>query len=214
MMTRSSSPGRDAVRCEYASLASTYEDRWAHYVAATTARTLAHLAMQPGETLVDLGCGTGVLLRQAGAGPVAPSLIGVDVSLPMLRSALSRLDRRASLIVADACALPLDRSSIDAVVSVSSFHYWPDPIGGLREIHQVLRPQGRLVITDWCDDFVACKLLDRWLRLTHRAYHRIYGARECTTLLAQAGFTLQRVERYKVGWLWGMMTLTTVGRSA
>ncbi len=196
-----------AVRREYASLASTYEDRWARYVAATTARTLTHLAMQSGEALLDLGCGTGALLRAVAASTAAPSLVGVDVSLPMLQSARSRLERDVALIVADVAALPVDSGSIDAVVSVSSFHYWPDPAGGLREIGRALRPGGRLVITDWCDDFVGCKLLDRWLRLTRRAYHRIYGARECTALVARAGFKLQRVERYKVSWPWGMMTL-------
>lgn len=38
---------------------------------------------------------------------------------------------------------------------MSSFHYWPDPARALREIARVLRSSGRVVLTDWCNDFVA-----------------------------------------------------------
>lgn len=199
---------RDAVRREYAALASSYEDRWARYVEATTDRTLRHLAARPGEVLLDLGSGTGALLRRVLASTPGIAALGVDVSLAMLRAARSRLPPGVPLLHADAGGLPLACASVDAVVSVSSFHYWPDPAAGLREIRRILRPGGRLIITDWCDDFLACKLCDRWLRLTRRPYHRIYGAEECGVLLARAGLEVTRLERYKINRLWGMMTLT------
>jgi hypothetical protein len=43
---------------------------------------------------------------------------------------------------------------------------------------------------------------------TRRAHHRIYGSAECGALLEGGGFRVERVERFRVGWLWGMMTLT------
>jgi SAM-dependent methyltransferase len=100
--------------------------------------------------------------------------------------------------------------SFDAVVSVSSFHYWPDPMAGLAEVRRVLRPAGQFVVTDWCDDFLACRLCDRWLRLTRRSYRQIYGSRECERYLQRAGFRIQRVDRYKIGRLWGIMTVTAL----
>jgi len=54
---------------------------------------------------------------------------------------------------------------------------------------------------------VACRLCDRWLRLTRSAYQRIYGAAECRTLVENAGFVVESLVRYEVSWLWGMMTL-------
>ena len=199
-----SDDARHAVRREYAELAATYDDRWARYVEATTARTVSHLALETGETLLDLGCGTGALLRTAATIPGRS--VGIDVSLPMLQAARSRLPSDVTLVVGDAGALPVASCTVDAVVSVSSFHYWPEPAAALQEIGRVLQPRGRLVVTDWCDDFVGCKLCDRWLRFTRRSYHRIYGARECTNLLVRAGFRVHLLERYKVSWLWGMMT--------
>jgi hypothetical protein len=73
---------------------------------------------------------------------------------------------------------------------------------------RVLRPGGALVVTDWCDDYLACCIYDRLLRLFSAAHHRIYGAAECGEVFAGAGFEAVSVERYKIDWLWGLMTAT------
>jgi ubiquinone/menaquinone biosynthesis C-methylase UbiE len=185
---------RDPVRQEYTRLAPQYEDRWARYVRRSTARTLHHLELAPGQALADLGCGTGALLNAVAAAPGGGGVraIGLDVTPPMLGHARCRLPRSVPFVAGDAGALPLRNAMLDTVVSVSSFHYWADPAAALAEIRRVLRPGGRLVITDWCDDFLGCRLLDRWLRLTRRSYHRIYGSRECAGLLQQAGLRVIR----------------------
>ncbi len=79
---------------------------------------------------------------------------------------------------------------------------------------RVLRPNGRLVVTDWCDDYVACRICDLWLRLFNRAHFRTYGEKQCRQLLEQAGFTAVRVDRYKINWLWGLMTAAAQKRAA
>ena len=86
------------------------------------------------------------------------------------------------------------------------FHYIRQPVAALREVGRVLRRGGQLVITDWCDDFLACRLFDWYLRLFNRAHFRVYGERELLALLQRAGYPQGRVERYKISWLWGLMT--------
>jgi hypothetical protein len=71
----------------------------------------------------------------------------------------------------------------------------------------VLRPGGRLVLVDWCDDYVSCKACSLWLRWTDPAFYRTYSLRECSDLVAAAGFETERAERFRVGWLWGLMTI-------
>ena len=65
---------------------------------------------------------------------------------------------------------------------------------------------GWLVVTDWRDDYLACKVCDWVLRLVDPAHFRMYGMKQCQALLAEAGFHLDRAQRFKVDWLWGLLT--------
>src|SRR4051812_10034662 len=72
------------------------------------------------------------------------------------------------------------------------------------------RPHGRIVITDWCDDYLACRLCTAYLRLTSKAHYKTYRQAECVALLKAAGHAQPNVERYKINWMWGLMTATAV----
>jgi len=195
-----------AVTREYGELAPHYEERWAFYVAATVRETLRRLPLGPGQRLLDVGCGTGALLRAALAAQPTASLTGVDLSPEMLAMARRQLPDPVDLRVAPAHALPLSDDSFDVVVTTSAFHFFPSPEAALAEMRRVLRPGGALVITDWCDDYLSCRICDRILRRFSPAHVRTYGSAEIADLLAAAGFEEVIVEPYKISWLWGMMT--------
>lgn len=198
---------REAVHREYAGAAARYDERWAGYLAETTRRTLAHVRLAPGEVLLDVGSGTGVMLREAAERFPGSVLIGADLSQAMLRAA-RRAGTRHGLLAADAAHLPVAGGSCDVVVTASSLHFWPEPGRGVRELARVVRPGGTVVVTDWCSDYRTTRLVDRWLRWTRRAtYDHVLGTRECAALLADAGFRVERIERYRVGLIWGLMTL-------
>ena len=111
-----------------------------------------------------------------------------------------------SLIAGQAQFLPFHSHCFDIVVSCNTFHYWRKPEVCLQEIARILRPQGRLVITDWCDDYIACKICNIFLRMFNRAHFKTYGKDACERLLSDTGYGKVRVERYKINWFWGMMT--------
>jgi ubiquinone/menaquinone biosynthesis C-methylase UbiE len=196
----------DPVVAEYARAAGEYDAKWAFYVEATTRETLRRMPMHAGARVLDVGCGTGELLRRLRARYPAAALAGLDPVPQMLEVAKSKLSGSEDLRIGYADNLPWTAGSFDTVVSCNMFHYITHPVAALREMARVLRPGGTIVLTDWCDDYLACRVCNLYLRLTNRAFYKTYRQKECLALLRQAGFRNIGLERYKISWLWGLMT--------
>ncbi|MFQ5764736.1 MAG: class I SAM-dependent methyltransferase [Rhodospirillales bacterium] len=198
--------GYGPVRQEYGRLARRYDRRWARFVAASVRETLARVDLRPGDRVIDVGCGTGALLEALFSSGRSVGLAGVDLSPEMLEIAASRLGPAADLREGRAESLPFEDAAFDVVVSTNALHFFRRPEGALKEMGRVLMPGGRIVITDWCDDFLACRICDRVLRLVSPAHHHIYDSRRCRSLLEEAGFESVDVEGYRIDWPWGLMT--------
>ena len=196
----------DPVVAEYAKVAEHYDAKWAFYVEATTRETLRRLPMTPMARVLDIGCGTGELLRRLRAKYPDAALAGLDPVPQMLAVAGDKLSGKEDLRIGYADALPWKAATFDVVVSCNMFHYITHPVEALREMARVVRPGGVIVLTDWCDDYLACRACNLYLRLTNRAFYKTYRQAECYELLQRAGFRDVRLERYKISWLWGLMT--------
>ncbi|MDT5017714.1 MAG: arsenite methyltransferase [Mycobacterium sp.] len=154
------------------------------------------VAAQPGEHVLDLGCGPGFyvteLLEQVG---INGSVTGTDVSGAMLAVAANRVHGHENVAFheADATALPVPDGAFDAAVAVQVLEYVPDVAAALAEIHRVLAPGGRVVIwdVDWATvswhtaDFARMRrMLDAWdHHLAHPSLPRTLSPR-----LHEAGF--------------------------
>jgi len=203
---------RTSAQREYARLAPNYDMRWSAYIKATVRETMKRLHLKPDQRLLDVGCGTGALLERIIN--ICPDIhaAGVDPSPEMLDIARGKCPDGVDFREGWAESLPFHDDSFDIVVSCNAFHYWRQPAKGLDEIARVLKPEGRLVITDWCDDYLTCRICDLYLRAFNRAHFSTYSARECKALIATAGFHDIGIEQYKISWLWGMMTVTAKDR--
>lgn len=195
-------------------LAGVYDCRWPRYIAATARETLARIDLGVAGSILDVGCGTGTLLeaiaRESKSQAVPVGLVGVDLSPGMLAQARRKLGARAGLAAGDAMRLPLRAATFDVALSASAFHHWHDPVAVLGEIRRVLRPRARLVVTDWCGDRWLERLRTAILRRRHRDHLRVYRAAELAALLTDAGYRDVRIERWRIGWRWSLMTATAV----
>ena len=196
----------DPVVEEYASNARDYDRKWSFYVESTTRETISRLEMGPADRVLDVGCGTGELLTRLAAKYPRARLAGLDPVPQMLKVAQGKLSDDVDLRVGWANSLPWPDASFDVVVSCNMFHYITHPIDAVREMDRVLVPGGRLLITDWCDDYLMCRICTAYLRLMSKAHFKTYREDECAALLREAGHAQPRIERYKISWLWGLMT--------
>lgn len=153
-------------------------DLYGHHLAEATIPAL----LPPEWLLADLGCGTGQMT--AALAPHVRRVIGVDQSQAMLAAAarrtagLSNVELRKGSLE----AIPIDDGACDGAVLLLVLSYVPDPLRVLQEAARILRPGGRLVVTDL-------------LRHDREAFRREMGQEhlgwepsEMQRLLEEAGF--------------------------
>ena len=99
------------------------------------------------EVVLDVGCGTGRLLRKVRERWPAARLIGVDPAPGMIEKA-RELVPYGTFYVGKAESLPLPDASVDLAFSTMSFHHWQDKGKALGEVRRVLRPSGRFFLAD------------------------------------------------------------------
>lgn len=130
------------------------ETRYDRMNAGFGARIVDRLAPQPGEHILDVGCGNGALTL-AIAPLVQPrgSVTGLDISGPMLRNAESRVTEaglpNVSFIKGDAQVHPLPSAHFDGVVSRFGVMFFDDPTKAFANLCTALRPGGRVTFTCW-----------------------------------------------------------------
>jgi len=101
----------------------------------------------PPGCIVDIGCGTGRLLRAASVQWAKAQLFGVDPAEQMVSEA-HRLNPNVNFKIASAESLPFNDQTADIILSSLSFHHWADPQKAFREIARVFRPGGWFCLAD------------------------------------------------------------------
>ena len=104
--------------------------------------------IQKGDTILDVGTGTGVLLPLLGkATGTRGRLVAIDFSFNMLTTAASHdFDIQPAFFNAGVAAIPFKQASFDKVTCFSAFPHFPDKTKALAEMVRVLKKQGTLFI--------------------------------------------------------------------
>jgi ubiquinone/menaquinone biosynthesis C-methylase UbiE len=115
------------------------EDRHWH----TAKHVLARMPVEAGETVLDLGCGSGYAARALRETKNAGLAVGLDGAPEMVRNARAYTDDPAvEFVVGDFDDLPFATDSVDHCFSMEAVYYAPDPHHTLAELARVLRPGG------------------------------------------------------------------------
>jgi SAM-dependent methyltransferase len=131
-----------------------YEPHWASQLRPAQARLVELARLVPGERVIDVACGTG-LVTLAAATAVGPSgaVLGTDLSAGMVELARAAAERGgfawARFTRMDAEVLESNLGAFDAALCSLGLMYVPDPERALRELCRVLRPGGRAAVSVW-----------------------------------------------------------------
>lgn len=141
-MTSQSSQYFEQVAGQWDSLRSGY------FSEGVRAAAIAKAYLRPEMTVADVGSGTGFMA--AGLAPLVSKVIVLDGSAAMLEVARKNLAAFENIVYqqADGEALTLADESVDAVFANMYLHHCVDPLAAVREMTRILKPGGRLVITD------------------------------------------------------------------
>jgi SAM-dependent methyltransferase len=118
------------------------------------AMLLTRLRLAGGESVLEIGCGTGALtMPMAAAVGESGRVVAVDISEPMLGAARQRVDERGvanvALLLGDAQIFDFEPAAFDVAASRMGVMFFADPTAAFRNIRGALKPYGRLVFACW-----------------------------------------------------------------
>jgi ubiquinone/menaquinone biosynthesis C-methylase UbiE len=147
-------PAKLKAAATYNAAADHFDDEPLGFWARIGQRTIERLALSPGASVLDVGCGTGASALPA-AEAVGPrgQVVGVDLAERLLAVAREKAEhqglRHVEFRAGDMERLGYPDGHFDAVVSVFSIFFVPDMVRQARELWRMVRPGGSLAITTW-----------------------------------------------------------------
>jgi ArsR family transcriptional regulator len=162
------------VKAFFDQVATEWDDMRSSFYNARVIDALAeHVRPNDGDTIVDVGTGTGFVA--CGLSARVAEVVGVDNSIRMLEQADTNkvtlgVDNVA-LIAADLTRLPLPDDSVDGAIANMVLHHAPNPEHMLREMGRVVKPAGMVAVTDEVAhryEWMRTEQADIWLGFTKK----------------------------------------------
>jgi ubiquinone/menaquinone biosynthesis C-methylase UbiE len=157
---------------------------------------------EPGDTVLDLACGGGLIV--CAFAPHVRHATGIDLTPAMLDRARVLAAEKGVANVSwregDIRALPWPDATFDIVVTRLSFHHLRDPAGVLAEMARVCRPAGRIVVVDMraSEEPAKAAAWNRLEKLRDPSHVRCLSLTELQSLFAAAGLPAPEVRHYEL----------------
>ena len=161
--------------------------------------------------VLDVACGTGILLKQLLALVLGIETYGVDASADMLEQARVALKgqlhvhlERAQIGTGETANLPFAPETFDLITCTNALHDILEPVGMLAGLKRLLAPGGQLVVEDFAprEPRFFWAAFEWLLRRIERNSVRAYTLAEAHALCQQAGLHVASEHVFTVDWLW------------
>jgi ubiquinone/menaquinone biosynthesis C-methylase UbiE len=130
--------------------AQAYEQLMGRWSARLADQLIAFAGLEPGDRVLDLGCGTGSMALAVAAHPEPAAIVGIDIASPYVAYAAERSgDPRLTFLVGDAVAFDLPAASFDRSFSLLALNFMSDPASALQGMRWVTRPGGIIAAAVW-----------------------------------------------------------------
>ncbi len=165
---------------------------------------LDYLDLQPGDSILEIGCSIGTQARQLAA--LGYRVYGVDTELALVQrfNALAREENlwpdQASALVGDGGRLPFSNGAFACVIATEVLEHTADPARVLDEVRRVLKPSGTLCLAVPTENTERLfgRLNPKWAE--YSGHLHIFSASRLLSLAAQAGFMVMRTRGESFEW--------------
>jgi len=172
---------------------------------------IRRVALNPGQKVLDIACGTGIVARLASQVTGDGSTTGLDFNQSMIDEARSISERSGldiSWIQGDALNLEFEDNEFDTVFCQQGLQFFPDKPRAAREMHRVLRPGGKAAISVWTSlednpyGFSMVEALDHHINSNVadglRSPFRLSNADSLRLILEGAGFSEVEIQEVEI----------------
>ncbi len=203
-----------AIRSQYNKLANIYDKRWHHYHSKSLSFLKNWVNISAQSTVLDVACGTGIFAEMLLQDYPNLEIIGVDISSEMLKIAKQKCQNYSNVefYQSSVSCLPFDNNNFEYVICANAFHYFDDPITALREMKRLVKPNGQIIILDWCRDYLTMKICDLILKLVDPSHKNCYSQAELSQFLASTELQIIDNTKFSFSWVWGLMVFTTTAK--
>ena len=198
-----------------------YNARWRTFNERTLAETLAmidvtalrRVSEELGRLprLLDVACGTGILLGWLLDQVPGAEAYGVDASEDMLAQARIALKdqpqvhlERVKVGTGEAAGFPFRQETFDLITCTNALHDMPEPVATLSGLRRLLAPRGQLVVEDFArrEPVFLWSAFERLLRRLEGSRVHAFTLSEVQLLCTQVGLYVARGRAFKVDWFW------------